>query len=160
MFPSQRNALLSVLVDLDPSGLKFIKFDVTDVKLLLPYHVEFQIHVWYSKYTIKCVVFDEGTATCVMYLICWKSLSSVNISQSPTMLTTFDGRSFCPHGILPTFPVQLGGKTVEVDFEVVDAHIDYKFFLGCNWTYVMTIVMSFVFHTLCFPLDGKIVTID
>jgi hypothetical protein len=58
--PSQRNALLSTLGALEPSGSKVIKFDVTDVKPHLPYHVAFQIHVGYSKYTIKHVVVDEG----------------------------------------------------------------------------------------------------
>jgi hypothetical protein len=58
--PSQRNALLSALGALEPSGSKVIKFDVTDVKPRLPYHVAFQIHVEYSKYTIKRVVVDEG----------------------------------------------------------------------------------------------------
>jgi hypothetical protein len=45
--PSQRNALLSTLGALEPSGSKVIKFDVTYVKPRLPYHVAFQIHVEY-----------------------------------------------------------------------------------------------------------------
>jgi hypothetical protein len=77
-----------------------------------------------------------------------------------TMLTTFDSRSFRPHGVLPTFPFQLGGKTMEVYVEVVDAPLDYNLLLGGNWTYSMTAVMSSVFHTLFFPREGKIVTID
>jgi hypothetical protein len=158
--PSQRNALLSALGALDPSGSKVIKFDVTDVKPRLPYHVAFQIHVGYSKYTIKHVVVDEGVATCVMSLICWKSLDSPTLSQYLTMLTSFDSHSFHPHCILPAFPVQLGGKMVEVDVEVVDAPLDYNLLLGHNWTYAMTIVVSSIFHTLCFPHDGKIVTIN
>jgi hypothetical protein len=141
--PSQRNALLSALGALEPSGSKVIKFDVTDVKPHLPYHVAFQIHVEYSKYTIKHVVVDEGTATCVMSLICWKALGSLTLSKSSNMLTSFDGHSFHPHGILPAFPVQLGGKTVEVEVEVVDAPLDYNLLLGCNWTYAMVIVVSF-----------------
>jgi hypothetical protein len=110
--PSQRNALLSVLGDLDPSGSKVIKFDVIDVKNHLTYHVEFQIHVGCLKYTIKRVVVYEGVATCVMSLICWKSLNSLTLSQSLTMFTAFDGHSFHPHSILPSFMVQLGGKIV------------------------------------------------
>ena len=105
MCPSQRNSLLSVLGALDPIGLNVIKFDITDVKPLLPYHVAFQIHVGYSKYTIKHAVVDEGIATCMMSLMCWKALRSPTLSQSPTMLTTFDDRSFHPHGILPAFLV-------------------------------------------------------
>jgi hypothetical protein len=76
------------------------------------------------------------------------------------MLTAFDGHSFHPHGILPAFPVQLGGKTVEVEVEVVDVPLDYNLLLGRNWTYAMIVVVSSVFCTLCFPHEGKIVTID
>jgi hypothetical protein len=160
MCPSQRNALLSALGALDPSRSKVIKFDVTDVKPHLPYHVAFQIHVGYLKYTIKRNVVDEGAATCVMSLVCWKSLGSPTLSQSPTMLTAFDGRSFRPHIILPAFLIQIGGKMVEVDVEVVDAPLDYNLLLGRNWNYAMTAIVSSVFHTLCFPHDGRIVAID
>jgi hypothetical protein len=81
--PSQRNALLSALGSLDPCGSKVIKFDVMDVKPCLPYHVAFQIHVDYSKYTIKCIVIDEGIAMCVMSLTCWKAIGSLTLSQYP-----------------------------------------------------------------------------
>jgi hypothetical protein len=152
--------LLSALGALDPSGSKVIKFDVTDVKPCLPYHVAFQIHVGYSKYAIKRAVVDERTVTCVMSLICWKALGFLTLSRSPTMLTTFDGCSFHPHGILPAFPVHLGGKMVEVDVKVVDAPLDYNLLLGRNWTYDMIVFVSFVFCTLCFPHDGNIMTVD
>jgi hypothetical protein len=122
--------------------------------------VDFQIHVEYSKYTIKSVVVDEGVAMCVMSLVYWKYLGSLTLSKSSNMLNSFDNHSFFPHGILPTFPVQLGGKTVEVEVEVLDAPLDYNFLLGCNWTYSMVIVVSSIFHTLCFPHEGKIMTID
>jgi hypothetical protein len=139
--PSQRNALLSTLGALEPSGSKLIKFDVTNVKPRLPYHVAFQIHVEYSKYTIKRVVVDEGATTCVMSLVCWKALGSPTLSKSSNMLTAFDSHSFCPHGILPAFPIQLGGKTVEVEVEVVDAPLDYNLLLGRNWTYAMIAIV-------------------
>ena len=120
----------------------------------------FQIHVGYSKYTIKHAVVDEGIATCVMSLVCWKALSSSTLSKSSNMLTYFDGHSFLPHGILPTFLVQLGGKTVEVDVDVVYAPLDYNLLLGRNWTYAMTAIISSIFCTLFFSHDGNIMTID
>jgi hypothetical protein len=46
------------------------------------------------------------------------------------MLTTFDDHSFHLHSILPAFLVQLGGKMVEVDVEVVDVPLDYNLLLG------------------------------
>jgi hypothetical protein len=158
--PSWRNAFLTALGVLDSCGSKFIKFDVMDVNPRFPYHVAFQIHVEYMKYTIKGTVIDEGIVTCVMSLNYWKFIGYSTLSQSMAMLTSFDGCSFQPHEILPTFLVQLGGNKVEVDVDVVDAPLDYNLLLGRNWTYAMITVMSFVFHTLCFPREGKIVTID
>jgi hypothetical protein len=149
-----------VLGYLDPCGSKVIKFDVTYVKPHLPNHVAFQIHIDYSKYTIKRTIIDEGTATCMMYLVCWKSLGHPTLSQSPTMLTAFDGHYFHPHGILPTFPIQLGGKTVDMDVKVVDVPLEYNFLLGRNCTYSMISIVLFVFHILFFPNDGKIMKID
>jgi hypothetical protein len=114
----------------------------------------------YSKYTIKQEIVDEGATTCVMSLSCWKDIGSPNLSKSLTMLTAFDSHSFRPPGILPAFPIQLGGKMVEVELEVVDAPLDYNLLLGCNWTYDMVVVVSSVFRTLCFPHQGEIVMID
>jgi hypothetical protein len=157
--PSQRNAL-SALGALEPSGSKVVKFDISDVKPHFLYHVDIQIHMEYSNYTIKRAVVDEGAAMCVMSLICWKDLGSLNLSKSSNMLTSFNGHSFHPHSILPTFLVQLGGKMVEVEVEVVDAPLDYNLLLGCNWTYVMVVVVYFIFRSLFFPHEGKIMMIN
>ena len=46
------------------------------------------------------------------------------------MLKAFDGHVFKPHGIVRSFPVMLGGKTVTVEVEVVDVAIDYNLLLG------------------------------
>ena len=64
-----------------------------------------------------------------MYLSCWKGLGSLELSKLVTMLTVFDGRSFRQHGILPSLKVRLGGKTVAIEVEVVDAPLDYNIFL-------------------------------
>jgi hypothetical protein len=160
MCPSQRKSFLYDLGSQDPCGSKVIKFDIIYVKPFFLYHVAFQIHVDYSKYTIKCIVIDEGVVTCVMSLTCWKDTGSPTLSQYPTMLITFDGHYFHPHGIITTFPVQLGGNMVEVDVEVVDMPLDYNLLLGHNWTYAMTAVVSHFFCTLFFPHEGKIMMID
>jgi hypothetical protein len=54
----------------------------------------------------------------------------------------------------------LGGKTVTIDVEVVDAPLDYNLLLGRSWCYAMTVVASSVFQCVQFPHQGKIVTID
>ena len=69
--------------------------------------------------TIKCTVIDEGDASFAMSLLCWKGLGSLELSKSATMLTAFDGRSFRPHGILPSLKVRFGGKTIAIEVEVV-----------------------------------------
>jgi hypothetical protein len=95
-----------------------------------------------------------------MSLACWKDISQPSLSPSPTLLTTFDGRSFRPHGIIPSFPVQLGGNTMCVEVEVVNAPLDYNLLLGMSWTYAMQAVFATFFHVLLFPHKGRIVTID
>jgi hypothetical protein len=62
--------------------------------------------------------------------------------------------------LISSFPVQLGGKSVSIEVEVVDAPLDYNLLLGRSWTYAMTVVISSVFQILCFPHEGRIVTID
>ena len=55
------------------------------------------------------------------------------LSKSNTMLTYFYGRSFWLHEIIPSLKVRLGGKTVAIKVEVVDAALDYNLLLGQNW---------------------------
>ena len=88
------------------------------------------IHVECLNMTVKRTVIDEGTAASVMSLSCWKGLGSPKLSKSATMLTAFDGRSFRPHGILPSLKVCLGGKTIVIEVEMVDAPLDYNLLLG------------------------------
>ena len=76
------------------------------------------------------------------------------------MMTSFDGNSFRPHDILPSLKVQLGGKTIVIKVEVVDAPLDYNLLLGQNWMYSMQAVSSSLFQVVCFPFNGNIVTID
>jgi hypothetical protein len=95
-----------------------------------------------------------------MLLACWKAIGQPILSPSLSLLTAFDGRSFRPHGIIPSFPVQLGGKTVCVKVEVVNAPLDYNLLLGWSWTYAMQAVVATFFRVFLFPHEGQIVTID
>jgi hypothetical protein len=162
--PAQRKALLTALGSTETCNPGTIMLDTTDLKPRLPYHVAFQIVVAHPTKTFTRNIFrtvvDEGASTCVMSLACWKAIGQPELSPSPTLLTAFDGRSFRPHGIIPSFPVQLGGKTVCVEVEVVDAPIDYNLLLGRSWTYAMQAVVATVFRVLLFPHEGRIVTID
>ena len=46
---------------------------------------------------------------------------------------------------LPSLQVQLGGKTMSIKVEVVDAPLDYNILLGRNWIYNMQAVVSSFF---------------
>jgi hypothetical protein len=56
--------------------------------------------------------------------------------------------------------MQLGGKTMCIEVEVVDASLDYNLFLGRIWTYSMQTLVATVFRVLLFPHKDWIVTID
>ena len=123
-FPLQRKALLSTLGVNDDKTSSVIKFETMGLQPHLPYYVSLLIHVECLSMTIKCTVIDEGVVASVMSLSCWKGLGSLELSQSTTMLTAFDGRYFLLHEILPSLKVQLGGKTVMTEVEVVHAPLD------------------------------------
>jgi hypothetical protein len=44
--------------------------------------------------------------------------------------------------------------------EVIDAPLDYNIILGLNFMYAMKAIASSVFHSMIFPHNGKLVTID
>ena len=94
-----------------------------------------------------------------MSLSCWKALASPEIVPLNTLLTAFDGRSFCPHGILLDFKIKLEGKAVFVEVEVIDAPLDYNLLLGRSWTYAMSAIASVILQVVVFLHEGKLVTV-
>jgi hypothetical protein len=69
----------------------------------------------------------------------------------------------CPSeylGVLPQFPISLGGKTVRVDVIVVQGPLDFNMILGRDYVYAMKDVVSTLFRVMHFPHNGSIVTID
>jgi len=157
--PVQRSTLLSMLVVQDPINSNTISFS-TQGKPRLPPHVPIQIHVAYKGVNIRRTVVDEGSSTCVMSLSCLKGLGSLEIVPFQSMLKSFDGHASKPHGIVLVFPIMLGGKTVTVEVEVIDAPIDYNLLFGRSWTYAMEAIPSSYFRCIKFPHEGKLITID
>ena len=124
--------MLSALGVFDSYPSIVIEFKIHEVQPHVPYHVSLLVHVECMNNTIKCTMIDEGAADSVMSLACWKGLGSPMLSRFGTMLTAFDGRYFWPHGILPSLEVQLGGNTMSIKVEVVDAPLYYNLLLVCN----------------------------
>ena len=92
---------------------------MTNFKKRLPHHMAFHIKSSYRKCNIFRMVIDEGASTCMMSLTCSKTLGSLKVVPSSTVLTAFDGHSHRPHGIVPAFPICVGGKTVNIEVEIV-----------------------------------------
>ena len=120
------------------------KFNFLDVKIRLPYHVDLSIDVVHGGKTIRNTVVDEGASMCVMPISFWKTLGSLELVLSNTLITAFEGRSFRLHGILPNFEIKLVGKEVVFEVEVIDAPLDYNLLLGRSWTYAMCVISSVV----------------
>ena len=112
--PSQRNSLLSALGVGDDSSLSMIKFETHGIQPHFPYYESLLIHIECLNNTIMRTVIDEGVVASMMSLACSKGLGSPTLSKSANMLTTFDGRLFRLHGILPSLEVQLGGDTTAI----------------------------------------------
>jgi hypothetical protein len=90
----------------------------------------------------------------------WQKLGSPELIPSAITLRAYDGRPSSPEGLFQNVPVELGGKTILIDIEVIDAPLDYNILFGRSYMYAMKAVASSVFRTIMFPHNGKIVTID
>lgn len=159
-FRTQRKALLTAIGGVDPYDTSLISFDSNNCEPHLPPSVIFMLTIGCLRKNICRTVLDEGVATCIMSLSCWQALGSPTLVSSPTVLKAFDGHMFKPHEILTPLPVEIGGKTITIDAEVIDAPLDYNILLGRTWFYAMKAVASTIFWFLSFPHQGKIITVN
>jgi hypothetical protein len=156
-YPSQRRTLLSTIGVVDPEASNMIMFNLDYFKLRLSHHLTFQIQAMVCGKNIHHTVLDEGASTCVMSLSCWRAIGSPKLHQSPTTLKAFDGCGFQPYGLLQYFIVELKGKIVSIDIEVVDAPLDYNLLLGHSWFYAMIVHHFFsLLSFFNFPIKGKL----
>ena len=80
--------------------------------------------------------------------------------STASQLLEFNRRTSIALGIISQTPVTLGGKTILVDFMVIEDPLDFNMLLGCNYVYAMQDVVSTLFHVMCFNHVEEIVTID
>jgi hypothetical protein len=158
--PAQRRALLKAIGGIDPTNMNLIVFELEDHIPRLPPQLAFQIQVVVSDKNIYRTVIDEGASTCVMSFTCWKAIGSPPLTESQNTLKAFNGSGFKPYGVLPSLPVTLEGKTVQVEVEVFDAPLDYNLLLGRSWVDSMRAVVSTLFRVVHFPHQGEVVTVD
>jgi hypothetical protein len=95
-----------------------------------------------------------------MSKIVWKKLGSPQLIPSSITLRAYDGQPSSPEGIFQNFPIELEGKTILINIEVIDTPLNYNILFGCSYMYVMKDVASYVFQAMMFPHNGKIITIE
>jgi hypothetical protein len=70
----------------------------------------------------------------------WQKLGSPELLPSAITLRAYDGRSTSPEGIFQNVPIELGGKTILIDIEVIEAPLEYNILLGRTYMYAMKAV--------------------
>jgi hypothetical protein len=160
IFPTQRKELLKAIGGIDPTYTNLIIFDLEDHVPRLPLQLLFHIQVIVENKNIYRTVIDEGALTCIMSVTCWKAIGSPTLTESHNTLKAFNGTSFKPYSVLPSFSITLEGKSVNVEVEFFDAPLDCNLLLGRSWIDSMRAIVSTIFHVVRFPHQGKVVTVD
>jgi hypothetical protein len=126
----------------------------------LPPHVPFQITVQVRGRDVPQTLIDEGASVSILSSVAWYALGCPQLAPVTHSLLAFNRGTSQPLGILPQFPVTLGGKTVFIDVMVVRDPLDFSLLLGRDYVYAMKAIVSTLFRVISFPHDGIIVTID
>jgi hypothetical protein len=103
---------------------------------------------------------DEGASASILSSSVWKVLGSLNLVSSSHELFDFDRHPSEYLGVLPHFPISLGGNIVLVNFIVVQGPLDFNMLLGHDYVYAMNVVVSTLSRVMHLPHIGSIVTID
>jgi hypothetical protein len=158
--PAQRKDLVQAIGVVDFADASLLYFDPKNSESCLPHNIALQISVGCLGKNVHRTVLDEGASTYIMSYSCWKALGSPTLAALQTVLKAFDGHLFTPHGILAAFPIEFGGKIATTEVEVMNASIDYSLLLRRSWFYPMQVVTSTINQLVCFPHQGKIISID
>ena len=67
------------------------------------------------------------------------------------MLRAYDGHASTLVRLYQNVPVCLAGKTIHIDIEVLDAHLDYNILLWWSYMYAMSTITSSIFRIMMFP---------
>jgi hypothetical protein len=76
----------------------------------LPSYIPFQITVQVCGRDIPQTIVNEGASVSILSSIAWKALGSPHLAPVTQNLLAFNRRASQPLGILPWFPITLGGK--------------------------------------------------
>jgi hypothetical protein len=126
----------------------------------LPSHIPFHITVQVCGRDVPQTLIDEGASVSILSSVAWHALGCLQLASVTQNLLAFNRRTSQPLGILPQFPVTLGGKTIFINVMVVRDPLDFSLLLGRDYVYDMKAIVSTLFRVIYFPHNGRIVTID
>jgi hypothetical protein len=143
-----------------PPSPRMVSFDWNDLaRPHLPSSTPFQIRVEVNSiFFYRCIV-DEGASGSILSSSTCKDLGSLELVSALHEMLDFDRLPSEYLGILPQFPISLGGKNVLVIVIVVQGPLDFNMLLGHYYVYAMNDVVSTLFWMMHFPHNGRIVTI-
>jgi hypothetical protein len=129
-------------------------------RLRLPSHIPFQITIQVHGRDVPQTLIDEGASVSILSSVSWYALGCPQLTLITQNLLAFNRRTSQPLGILPQFPITLGGKTIFIDVMVVRDPLEFFLLLGWDYVYAMKALVSTLFRVISFPHNGRIVTID
>ena len=77
-------------------------------------------------------------------------MGSPSLVSTASQLLAFDRRTGIALGILSQTHVTLGGKTILVDFMVIEDCLEFKMLLGSDYFYAMQAMVSKLFREMYF----------
>ena len=135
-------------------------FDLDKATPRLPSMVAFQIPVSVQNIIIHQCVIDEGASTCIMSKNVWQNLGAPELKPSIITLRAYDSHPLTPIGLFKNVPIFFSSKTVHIDIEVLDAHLEYNIILGKSYMYAMSAITSSIFCIMMFPHEDWIIIVD
>jgi hypothetical protein len=126
----------------------------------IPSHIPFKITVQFCGWDIPQTLIDEGASVIILSSISWQDFGYPQLVPITQNMLAFNRRTSHPLGVLPQFPITLGGITVFIDVMVVQDPLDFDLLLGRDYIYAMKAIVSTFFRVIYFPHDGIIVAID
>ena len=86
---------------------------------------------------IACCIVDEGALVSILSTHAWRGMGSPNLVSTTSQLLAFDRITCIALGILVQTPITLGGKTILVDFMVIEEPLDFNMLLGHDYVYAI-----------------------
>ena len=109
---------------------------------------------------VSRTIIDEGASVSILSSTAWQALASSSLVPITQNLLAFNRGTNQPLGILPRLTITFGGRIVYLNVMVVPGPLYYNLLLGRNYVYGMGAIVSTLFRVICFPHEGRFVTVD